>query len=189
MVNYDDQFSIFALHGGAINSEEVLDTNGQIQSIIPFLGNSFGITKDSKVCLGYAPTASTVVCRGAGFDSSSGVGRSVLSSSKGLAQTAGHGLCHTVCTSGNSAGHSSSIGPVTLWTCPASGYGPSDRYKPKHTQSLRRGLPMPRCSSARAIRMCPAPCRRRLPVRPLPSRRRARTCSSTLCCYARPGRR
>ena len=131
MVNYDDQFSIFAVHGGVINSEEVLDTNGPIQLISPFFGNSFGITKDSKVSLGYAPTASTVVCPGAGFGSSSGVGLGVPSSYKGLAQTARHGLGHTVYSSGNSVGHSSSIGPVTLWTCPASGYGSSDRYEPK----------------------------------------------------------
>jgi hypothetical protein len=59
------------------------------------------------------------------------VGLGVPSSHKGLAQTARHGLGHTVYSSGNSVGHSSSIGPVTLWTCPASGYGSSDRYEPK----------------------------------------------------------
>jgi len=131
LVNYDDQFSIFAVHGGLINSEAVLDTNGQIQLISPYFGNSFGITRDSKVCLGYAPAAPTDVCPGAGFDSSSGVGQGVLSSYKGLTQTAGHGLSYTVYSSGNSAGHSSSVGPVTLWGCPASGYGSSDQYELK----------------------------------------------------------
>jgi hypothetical protein len=131
LVNYDDQFSIFAVHGGVINSEEVLDTNGQIQFISPYFGNSFGITRDSKVCLGYAPAAPTGVCAGAGFDSSSGVGQGVLTSYKGLAQTAGHGLPYIVYSSGNSAGHSSSVGPVTLWGCPASGYGSSDQYELK----------------------------------------------------------
>jgi hypothetical protein len=131
MVNYDDQFSILAVHGGVTNSEEVLDTNGQIQLISPYFGNSFGVTRDSKVCLRYAPAASTDVCPGAGFDSSSGVGQGVLTSYKGLAQTLGHGLTYTVYSSGNSAGHSSSIGPVTLWACPASGYGSSDQYELK----------------------------------------------------------
>jgi hypothetical protein len=70
LVNYDDQFSIFAVHGGVINSEEILDTNGQIQFISPYFGNSFGITHDSKVSLGYAPAASTAVCQGVAFDSS-----------------------------------------------------------------------------------------------------------------------
>jgi hypothetical protein len=130
-INYDDQFSIFAVHSGIINSEEVLDTNGQIQLISPFFGNSFGITRDSKVCLGYAPSVPTDVCPGAGFDSSSGVGQGVLTSYKGLAQTTGHGLSYTVYSSGNSAGHSSSIGPVTLWGCPTSGYGSSDQYEVK----------------------------------------------------------
>jgi hypothetical protein len=130
-VNYDDQFSIFAVHSGVINSEEVLDTNGQIQLISPYFGSAFGITQDAKVCLGYAPTATTVTCQGAGFDSSGGIGHGVLTSYKGLAQTAGHGLSYTVYSSGNSAGHSSSVGPVTLWGCPASGYGSSDQYELK----------------------------------------------------------
>jgi hypothetical protein len=130
-INYDDQLSIFAVHSGIINSEEVLDTNGQIQLISPFFGNSFGITRDSKVCLGYAPAAPTDACAGAGFDSSAGLGQGVLTSYKGLAQTTGHGLSYTVYSSGNSAGHSSSIGPVTLWSCPTSGYGSADQYEAK----------------------------------------------------------
>lgn len=86
-VNYDDQFSIFAVHSGIINSEEVLDTNGQIQLISPFFGTAFGITQDSKVCLGYASSASTVTCQGAGFDGTTGIGHGVLTTYKGLAQT------------------------------------------------------------------------------------------------------
>jgi hypothetical protein len=59
------------------------------------------------------------------------VAQGVLTSYKGLAQTSGHGLSYTVYSSGNSAGHSSGVGPVTLWTCPASGYGSSDQYELK----------------------------------------------------------
>jgi hypothetical protein len=131
MVNYDDQFSILANHSGVTNSEMVLDTNGQVQLISPYFGSAFGITQDSKVCLGYAPSATTATCQGAGFDSSSGIGHGVLTSYKGLAQTSGHGLPYVVYSSGNSAGHSSSIGPVTLWGCPPSGYGSSDQYELK----------------------------------------------------------
>jgi hypothetical protein len=140
MVNYDDQFSVLAIHGGVTNSEMVLDTNGQVQLISPYFGTVFGITQDSKVCLGYAPSASTATCQGAGFDSSSGIGHGVLTSYKGLAQTAGHGLTYTVYSSGNSAGHSSSVGPVTLWACPADGYGSSDQYELKAYATATTGV-------------------------------------------------
>jgi hypothetical protein len=140
MVNYDDQFFVFAVHGGVTNSELVLDTDGQIQLVSPFFGNVFGITKDSKVCLGYAPSATTATCQGAGFDSSSGAGQGVLTSYKGLAQTAGHGLPYVVYSSGNSAGHSSTLGPVNIWQCPASGYGSSDQYELKATAVATAGV-------------------------------------------------
>jgi hypothetical protein len=120
----DSHTSIKVNHSGATQTELDLQAGGPLSLDSFAEGVSFSIGPDMLACVGQPSRSAGGNCVATGFNSAG-----TLSTYKGLSSSgAGHGQPFIVYGAGPAA-LSGNIGPYTMHTCPASGYGAAALYR------------------------------------------------------------
>jgi hypothetical protein len=120
----DSHTSIKVNHSGATQTELDLQAGGPLSLDSFTEGVSFSIGPDMLACVGQPSRSAGGNCVATGFNSAG-----TLSTYKGLSSSgAGHGQPFIVYGAGPAA-LSGTIGPYTMYTCPASGYGAAALYR------------------------------------------------------------